>query len=81
MNLSLGNRWEKFVEEAVRTGRYASVSEVVREGLRLVEEREVRLQSLRGAIAEGIESGFTVDDAALDRSIEDKMKELKSKGY
>ncbi len=40
MNVSLGDRWEKFVEATVQRGRYNSASEVVREGLRLVEERE-----------------------------------------
>ena len=47
MNVSIGQRWESFVESAVRSGRYGSASEVVREGLRLVEEREARLQALR----------------------------------
>ena len=36
MNVSVGDRWEKFVEQAVKAGRYGSASEVVREGLRLV---------------------------------------------
>ncbi|MFC7554757.1 type II toxin-antitoxin system ParD family antitoxin [Pseudoroseomonas wenyumeiae] len=39
MNVSIGQRWEGFVESVVRSGRYGSASEVVREGLRLVEER------------------------------------------
>lgn len=53
MNVSLGPRWEKFIEAAVAEGRYGSASEVVREGLRLVEEREAKLKALREAIAEG----------------------------
>lgn len=56
MNVSIGPRWESFVSKAVETGRYGSASEVVREGLRLVEEREAKLQALRetldAAIAE-----------------------------
>ena len=43
MNVSIGERWENFVERAVRDGRYGSASEIVREGLRLVEERETKL--------------------------------------
>ena len=46
MNVSLGERWEVFVESVVKSGRYNSASEVVREGLRLVEEREARLRAL-----------------------------------
>jgi antitoxin ParD1/3/4 len=47
MNVSLEERWEDFVETAVKSGRYGSASEVVREGLRLVEERETKLIALR----------------------------------
>ena len=47
MNVSIGDRWEDFVERIVRAGRYSSASEVVREGLRLVEEREAKLKALR----------------------------------
>lgn len=57
MNVSIGARWESFVETVVRTGRYSSASEVVREGLRLVEEREARLQALRETLAASIAEG------------------------
>ena len=50
MNVSVGDRWEKFVEQAVKAGRYGSASEVVREGLRLVEEREAKLRALRATL-------------------------------
>ena len=53
MNVSIGPRWEEFVSKAVETGRYGSASEVVREGLRLVEEREARLQALRESLELG----------------------------
>ncbi|SFL54473.1 type II toxin-antitoxin system ParD family antitoxin [Methylobacterium pseudosasicola] len=52
---------EQFVREMVATGRYASVSDVMRDGLRLVEERERRraakLEALRRDIREGLDSG------------------------
>ena len=58
---SLGTHFEEFVRRQVRSGRFASASEVVREGLRLVEEREAeraaRLDALRAEIARGRESG------------------------
>ena len=57
MNISMGKRWELFVEEQVKQGRYKSQSEVVREGLRLVEEREAKLADLKATIAASIERG------------------------
>ena len=57
MNVSIGTRWESFIEELVKTGRYGTGSEVVREGLRLVEEREAKLQALRDTLDASIERG------------------------
>lgn len=57
MNVSVGERWERFVEDVVAEGRYASASELVREGLRLVEEREAQLKSLRETIRASIARG------------------------
>ena len=62
MNVSLGERWESFVDEIVRRGRYGSASEVVREGLRLVEEREVKLQALRETLSASIAEGGSFSD-------------------
>jgi antitoxin ParD1/3/4 len=50
MNVSVGSRWEQYVEQIVKDGRYGSASEVVREGLRLVEERETKLKALKETI-------------------------------
>jgi len=65
MNVSIGTRWEEFVDEAVKSGRYGSASEVVREGLRLVEERESKLKALRETIEASIARGgsHTVEEA------------------
>lgn len=57
MNVSLDAHFERFVEEAVASGRFKSSSEVIREGLRLLEEREARLSALRREIDEGRRSG------------------------
>ena len=51
---NLGQRLEDYVSELIKTGRYQSRSEVLREGVRLVEEREKRLVALDAAIARGI---------------------------
>lgn len=58
---TLGEHYEKFVRELVSSGRYSSASEVMRDGLRLLEDREkeraAKLEWLRNAIQEGIDSG------------------------
>ncbi|AVA20556.1 type II toxin-antitoxin system ParD family antitoxin [Rhizobium sp. LEGMi198b] len=51
---NLGKRLESYVDELVTSGRYNSRSEVLREGVRLVEEREKRLAALDTAIAQGL---------------------------
>ncbi|MEZ6188037.1 MAG: type II toxin-antitoxin system ParD family antitoxin [Planctomycetota bacterium] len=64
-SVALGDHFARFVEALVAEGRYGSVSEVVRTGLRLLEEREAKLTLLREAIRTGLESGpgtsFDVD--------------------
>jgi antitoxin ParD1/3/4 len=60
MNISLGAHFERFVAEILASGRYASQSEVVREGLRLLEEREARLSHLRHELEAGRASGDPV---------------------
>ena len=63
MNVSIGERWEDFVEGLVKSGRYGSASEVVRDGLRLVEERESRLKALQATLDATLpEDGFTADE-------------------
>jgi antitoxin ParD1/3/4 len=81
MNVSIGERWEGFVERIVKSGRYGSASEVVREGLRLVEEREVKLAALREKIGASIAAGGEVSDDELDAAIAAKATELRARGH
>lgn len=76
MNVSIGERWEKFVETAVKNGRYGSASEVVREGLRLVEEREARLTALRETLENSIARGGDVSEADLDDALDARAAKL-----
>ncbi len=58
-SVSLGNHFENFVDNRIREGRFNNASEVIRAGLRLLEEEENKLIVLKRAINEGIESGIT----------------------
>ena len=53
-SVNLGLKLEAYVDDLVKSGRYNSRSEVLREGIRLVEEREKRLAALDVAIARGL---------------------------
>jgi len=79
MNVSVGERWEGYVEALLKTGRYGSASEIVREGLRLVEERESKLNALRetidASIAEGGEHTLQEVEEFLDIALDDWEKE------
>jgi antitoxin ParD1/3/4 len=81
MNVSIGERWEGFVDRVVRDGRYSSASEVVREGLRLVEEREAKLVALRATLDASIAAGGEFTDEELDAAIAAKSAELRDQGF
>ena len=59
-SVSLGDHFIAFVETQIDRGRYASASDVVRAGLRLLEEQETRLEALRAALIEGENSGSSM---------------------
>jgi antitoxin ParD1/3/4 len=75
MNVSIGERWESFVDRIVGEGRYGSASEVVREGLRLVEEREARLKALRSMLDGSVPAG-EASESDVDRVLDNKIAQL-----
>ena len=80
MNVSIGKRWEEFVEGVVQDGRYGSASEVVREGLRLVEEREAKLAALRQTIEASIAEGGARSKEEVGAALSTKARALASEG-
>jgi antitoxin ParD1/3/4 len=76
---SIGKHFEEFIDGLIESGRYSTASEVLRDGLRLIEEREERrkakLVALRAEIQKGIDSGPA---EAVD--IGEWMKSIKARG-
>ena len=74
MSYAVGDHFDKFIREQVKAGRYNNGSEVVREGLRLVEEREAKLVALRNQLDTAIERGghFSDDEVSLALSTDQK---------
>jgi antitoxin ParD1/3/4 len=58
---SIGKHFEEFIESLIASGRYSTASEIIRDGLRMIEEREQRrtakLEALRAEIQKGFDSG------------------------
>lgn len=75
MNVSLTPKLDNFVADQVGQGRYRSASEVVREGLRLLELRESKLKNLQLQVEEGRTSSYKQGPQAMQRlrkNLEDK---------
>ena len=75
-SISLGEHFERFIQDEITTGRYNSVSEVVRSALRLLENEENKVKELRRAIEDGEQSGF-VDDFRPNITLEELHKKIK----
>jgi antitoxin ParD1/3/4 len=78
MNVSLTKELEQLVNDKVKSGRYLSASEVVREALRLLEERDrlqgLRLHELRKEIQRGLKSGPAVPGEQVFRELREKAR-------
>ncbi len=72
----LGDHYERFIGKQVGTGKYGSTSEVIRAGLRLLEERETAMSTLQSALVEGENSGISTrsPDEIISAVIEKRRK-------
>ncbi len=70
-SVTIGNHFENFIAQRIDEGRFGSASEVVRAGLRLLEEQEARVEQLQAALIEGESSGF------VEYSLQEFMDSLK----
>lgn len=70
--VALGNHFDNFIQASILGGRYNNASEVIRAGLRRLEEDERQLAALRAAIDEGDASGY-IEDFDFDAHLE-KLK-------
>ncbi len=78
-SVSLGNYFEEFVDTKVSQGRYKNASEVIRAGLRLLEEEEDKIQLLKNSIQEGIDSGIA-EDFDTKKHLETLKAKMKNNG-
>ena len=76
-SITLGDHFEKIIERSIESGRYSSVSEVIRAGLRLIEERERKIELLVEAIEAGEKSGYVKNFDPIKHLA--KLNERKSK--
>lgn len=69
-SVTLGKHYEAFVAQLIKSGQFSSASETIRAGLRLLEEKGLKLNALRRALEEGEDSGF------VDYSLNDVKQNL-----
>ncbi len=56
-SITLGEHFDNFIANQIKSGRYGSASEVIRSALRLLETQETKINTLRQLLVEGEESG------------------------
>ncbi|WP_260599124.1 type II toxin-antitoxin system ParD family antitoxin [Sphingomonas endolithica] len=78
MDVAIDARWEGFVQDAVRDGKFESASDVVNEGLRLVEEREAKLQALRDTLAASMARGGSYTSEEVRNRIASSLAERRT---
>ena len=76
-SVTLGAHFEQIIDRSIESGRYSNASEVIRAGLRLLDEREQKIQLLRGAIEAGERSGYLKNFDLVMHSSEVNAKHAK----
>ena len=74
-SISLGNHFDQFVSNQISSGRYKNVSEVIRAGLRLLEDEDTKIFALKNAIQEGLNSS-RVENFDFDENLK-RLKAVK----
>jgi antitoxin ParD1/3/4 len=74
---SIGKHFEEFIDGLIESGRYSTASEVLRDGLRLIEEREERRKAKLEALRAEIQKGF---DSGPMEEVGDMFERIKSEG-
>lgn len=72
-SVTLGEHFDQFINQQLNSGRYGSASEVVRAGLRALEDQETKIMNLRKMLVEGENSG--VADYSYDSLISELDKD------
>jgi antitoxin ParD1/3/4 len=78
-SISLGNYFDQFVQTQVSAGRYKNVSEVIRAGLRLLENEESKVIALKKAIQDGLNSP-RVENFDFDENLKQLKAEKRKNG-
>ena len=80
----IGEHFESFIKEQIQQGRYASASEVIRDGLRALEDRArvraMKLEALRNEIQRGIDSGAGIPAEDVFAAVRQHIKQLGAPG-
>ena len=72
-SVTLGEHFDQFISQQLESGRYGSASEVLRAGLRALEDQEVKMINLRNMLVEGENSGIA--DYSYDSMLSELDKE------
>jgi antitoxin ParD1/3/4 len=78
---SLGKHFESFVQGQLASGRYNNASEVLRDALRLMEERDVQLQALRATLEASIRAGGAHSDEDVTLALDEEEAALARDGF